>query len=379
MARRMRLLAEITSTRGDGDVAHLHELTLKAMRATDADAAGLSIWVPEFERLRTLVNVGVFDDGPSPFPDEEDYPLREWGRSQAIEDCLGRVYWRGQPAADAVSQQYLSYLVDWGVDSAMDLPVLVDGAVWGELTVARTADHPAYGLDDMWWAAAVASQVGAAIGSALHLRTLHRMATTDQLTGLPNRWAFDEQARRLFAAGVRQRSVVLAVLDLNGLKAVNDSRGHEAGDRLLIGFGELLREVGAELTGSLVARLGGDEFCLLTGEHAADAVEQALRRLLARAADDLGCTAACGIAEHSPSTPVDGVSELLRLADEAQYRAKHGRSPVPLLSVRDDQALRGSVARATGAPLDDTRPLAPVTELRQRRRRSFRDRLTPPR
>jgi diguanylate cyclase (GGDEF)-like protein len=97
-------------------------------------------------------------------------------------------------------------------------------------------------------------------------RSLARMAHLDPLTGLPNRRAWDERVAEVFRNAPRQadRPVGLALLDLDHLKIVNDTRGHLAGDELLRLTGAALRR--ALRASDLVARLGGDEFgLLLTG------------------------------------------------------------------------------------------------------------------
>jgi len=99
------------------------------------------------------------------------------------------------------------------------------------------------------------------VGTALHLhdavRALRRMATTDGLTGLANRAAFDaELARRGPGTG-------LVLLDLDRFKRINDAHGHAGGDAALR---EMARRLRARLrAGDLAARLGGDEFAVLCG------------------------------------------------------------------------------------------------------------------
>lgn len=91
-----------------------------------------------------------------------------------------------------------------------------------------------------------------------------RLAFTDSLTGLANRRAVDMRLDEALELHRGDGTVVsLVVCDLNGLKRVNDSRGHAVGDRLLERFGSVLSLCGAMLPGMLAARLGGDEFCLL--------------------------------------------------------------------------------------------------------------------
>ena len=153
----------------------------------------------------------------------------------------------------------------------------------------------------------------------------------------------------------------LVVCDLNGLKRVNDSLGHEVGDRLLVGFGSVLSLCGAMLPGSLAARLGGDEFCLLAEGSSAMDVEKAAEALCTRARWlGLGDGVAVGVASTDAGAgPVRSARRLFRLADAAQYRAKAERSAKPV------------VAGPVVAELADSVPAA-VSE-----RRSFRGRADP--
>jgi diguanylate cyclase (GGDEF)-like protein len=139
--------------------------------------------------------------------------------------------------------------------------------------------------------------------------------------------------------------VSLAVCDLNGLKRVNDTRGHAVGDRLLERFGSVLSLCGAMLPGALAARLGGDEFCLLAVGPPADAVVKVADELCRRAAElELGEGVACGVASTGdPIGPVRTARRLFRLADAAQYRAKALRAVRPVVAGRagpDDPVVR---------------------------------------
>ena len=125
----------------------------------------------------------------------------------------------------------------------------------------------------------------------------------------------------LRAAAQLQQVVAIAMLDLDGFKAVNDGHGHAAGDALLQEVGRRLRDAAGE---ALVARLGGDEFLLVSdgesGAALAGRVSEQLRRpyQVAGRRLDLGCS--IGVALH----PRDGITvdELVRAADAAMYREK---------------------------------------------------------
>jgi diguanylate cyclase (GGDEF)-like protein/PAS domain S-box-containing protein len=155
---------------------------------------------------------------------------------------------------------------------------------------------------------------------------LTHQASHDPLTGLPNRTLFLDRCRHALAVAARHRQLaVVLFLDLDRFKVINDSLGHDAGDRLLIAVAERLRQV--VRPSDTIARFGGDEFTILCEqiETPADA------RVLAGRVLDLFAepfrldgrevfeTASVGIAlGRAPQQPED----LLQDADAAMYRAK---------------------------------------------------------
>jgi diguanylate cyclase (GGDEF)-like protein len=153
---------------------------------------------------------------------------------------------------------------------------------------------------------------------------LEHHALHDGLTGLPNRALFMERLEHALARAHRRQSPVSVLyVDLDDFKTVNDTLGHEAGDRLLIVCSERLRTcVRAEDT---VARLGGDEFGILledTGENAAAAAERiilAFRSVWPVTTGQVAVKASVGVATLNGEAEVD---LLLRQADAAMYAAK---------------------------------------------------------
>ena len=153
---------------------------------------------------------------------------------------------------------------------------------------------------------------------------LERQATTDPMTGVLNRRAFE---RRLSENASREFGHVgtLAVLDLDHFKGVNDRLGHAAGDAALLSFADLMR---ANLRSEdAIARLGGEEFAILfptLSAPAALATCERLRRALERtdiaaAEGNFRVTVSIGLAPMQTGIPAD---ELMRRADAALYRAK---------------------------------------------------------
>ncbi len=178
---------------------------------------------------------------------------------------------------------------------------------------------------------------------ALELQ-LSRLAYHDVLTGLPNRSLFEarfEQARR--RAAKTGRSLAVLFLDLDDFKAVNDSLGHAAGDRMLCLVAERLRAM--LRAHDTVARLGGDEFCILLADLAGEgeAVGVTLRIMESLQAPytvdghRVSTTASIGIAVSSPH--LNGrTDELMREADAAMYRAKKNGKALYELSEVASQA-----------------------------------------
>jgi diguanylate cyclase (GGDEF)-like protein len=164
------------------------------------------------------------------------------------------------------------------------------------------------------WAAVVLS-CGAVAGCVRTLtQALGRAANTDPLTGLANRRALEPLLERELArCGRLGHPLSVAVIDLDGFKAVNDTHGHHGGDRLLVAVTRAWRS-GLRVP-DVLARSGGDEFLLLlpsTPASAAVAVLERLRRL-----HDQPFSAGVAEAQRDPSAQA-----LLRRADAACYRAK---------------------------------------------------------
>jgi len=163
--------------------------------------------------------------------------------------------------------------------------------------------------------ALLAHEVATVIERADMLSQLTDMASTDPLTGLPNRRAWETSLQRALAA---EEGVALAMLDFDHFKEFNDTYGHPAGDRLLRETAAAWRE---ELrAGDIVARLGGDEFALLLPDcNAANALE-VVERLRLRIPSEQTCSA--GIATHEPVSSSSTPEALMAQADAALYEAK---------------------------------------------------------
>jgi diguanylate cyclase (GGDEF)-like protein len=153
-------------------------------------------------------------------------------------------------------------------------------------------------------------------------------ALHDELTGLPNRALFVDRVNHSIRRSKRRfaRPFAAIFLDLDDFKVVNDSLGHDVGDRLLIEVSDRLRE--CVRPGDTVARLGGDEFTILLeetddpreAEAIADRIQREISRPLMLEGHDIIISTSIGIANGSGGSHTP--EELIRDADTAMYRAK---------------------------------------------------------
>ena len=160
------------------------------------------------------------------------------------------------------------------------------------------------------------------------LDELRGQARTDTLTGLANRRTWEEELPRELARARRtKRPVSIIVADLDGFKAVNDTHGHQAGDRLLksaaAGFRGCLREV------DVVARFGGDEFGFVLPDCPEGEALKVAGRL--RLSAPVGVTCSLGVAGWDGSEPA---AMFFERADQALYEAKRsGRNRIVVAPV----------------------------------------------
>jgi diguanylate cyclase (GGDEF)-like protein len=154
----------------------------------------------------------------------------------------------------------------------------------------------------------------------LLISTQKTLASTDPLTGIPNRRTLLERLTRALDAAGRGHRAVVCLVDLDGFKAVNDRDGHAAGDAMLKAVASILG--GALRETDTVARLGGDEFAVLaevTDTFSGEMLAERLRQAVALVGSANGVTASVGVADVVAG---EDVADLLHRADAAMYRAK---------------------------------------------------------
>jgi diguanylate cyclase (GGDEF)-like protein len=299
----------------------------RSLEALGAASLAISRWDTEAGLVRTLVNVGELGPGEERFPEDEtysvaDYPsmanvMREGGSSLAAID---------DPNTDPSQRELLMRL---GKESSLSVPMMLRGEPWGELEVMTAPGAPRLTKTDESFLRAIADQLVGAIHRAELFAQIEALAYTDSLTGLASRRAVEAALEEACEAASPPGTPALVLCDIDDLKQVNDSGGHEAGDAALRRAAEALVEAAASHDNAVVGRFGGDEFCVLlpsgTAEEARDLALDAVRRLGSVGGERMSC----GVAARTEDATTP--AELLRAADAAQYQAKRAGARVDIV------------------------------------------------
>jgi diguanylate cyclase (GGDEF)-like protein len=299
----------------------------RALEAVGGSSLAISRWDMDAGVVRTLVNVGELGPGEERFPKNEtysvnDYPsvvtvIREGGSSLAYVD---------DPECDSAQRELLQRL---GKESSLSVPMVFRGEPWGELWVTTAPGEPRLTADDEAFLRAIADHLVGAIHRAELFAQIEALAYTDSLTGLASRRAVETALEEACDAPSGPGSPALVLCDIDDLKQVNDRGGHAAGDRALCRAAEALVAAAAPHEDAVVGRFGGDEFCVLlpsgSAEDARAVALDAVRRLDAEGGERISC----GVAARTDQA--SRPAELLRAADEAQYRAKRAGQRVDVV------------------------------------------------
>jgi diguanylate cyclase (GGDEF)-like protein len=157
---------------------------------------------------------------------------------------------------------------------------------------------------------------------------MRKIAHTDSLSGLLTRRAWFQFAESYLSIAQRQRhSFVILMLDLDNFKAINDTFGHLAGDRVIISLGEIAKKIARE--SDIVSRFGGEEFAFLLANtdteqayNLCERLQHEIRNTALKYEDnDITFTASIGLAAYTQEQPFS-IDQLLSLADKALYSAK---------------------------------------------------------
>jgi diguanylate cyclase (GGDEF)-like protein len=261
------------------------------------------------------VNVGSLSPSEETFPEDEVYPLADF--AQARRTMLTGLPYIHRVDDPAVDTDAINLLTELGKYSSAAVPIYVDRRIWGQLWFATDYGEPPFEAGDIEILMSVATLMGGVVVQAENLQRVDRMAFEDALTKVGNRRLVDDALDRLSAGG---KKAVVALLDLDRLKEINDAEGHASGDAAIRDVADTLSEWVAPFPKAIVGRLGGDEFCVVLPnfhlEDAAQLIHDALAQLKARGGPSVSMGLA--ISGSAPWAPRD----LLAAADEELYRAK---------------------------------------------------------
>ena len=213
-----------------------------------------------------------------------------------------------------------------GIHSFAAVPIMAKEQILGIMAVGGHGARQ-FPPSDTYLLSTIASQIGMAIDNARLYERALQLAFTDSLTGLYNRRYLLDQLDREFARANRnQSSLSLVMMDVDGLKAINDTFGHNEGDAVLKELGSILK-INTRAS-DIAARWGGDEFVLLTSDtdsKGARRIGERIRSQVERrrpmiSGKETSISISVGIASYPENA--SGVTELLKRSDEAMYNAK---------------------------------------------------------
>lgn len=204
------------------------------------------------------------------------------------------------------------------------VPLIHEGRTLGAISVQSYRME--YGLDDVEFLSAIASQASIAIRNAQMYQQTQEISLTDYLTGLGNSRRFNMVVQSAIELSIEtQQSLSLILIDSDSLKLINDQFGHQAGDLHLQRVAQVIRDNIRE--DDIACRYAGDEFVIILPKSDAQDAQQVAERIrqeieLHRLSWDeqtMGATISVGVASYAPPMTAD---TLFQSADRAMYSAK---------------------------------------------------------
>jgi len=245
-------------------------------------------------------------------------------------------------------------------EAMVTIPLIARDSVKGALNIYRLGEDASFDDDEFELAKRFGDAAALALDNAQVRARLEHQAMTDSLTGLYNHRAFHERLRRALASASRSHDAVsVLMLDIDDFKRVNDIYGHGAGDEILRGLAETLKD--SVRASDAVYRLGGEEFAIVITSRSAQNAEQLAHRVVDRVEstdfDPAGrITISVGLArgpEHAMNP-----RELIACAEAAMMSAKaRGKNQIVLY---EDSAME----RPDGEPVPSARDVRSVAHMK---------------
>jgi diguanylate cyclase (GGDEF)-like protein len=304
----------------------LRAFTNQATELTGATAAEISFWDHERDELVMLVE---YLEGSNEITEEggQTYRLAEFPATKHVLQTQEPIQIRVSNESDDPAERAL--LAARGQGALLMLPLICGGQTIGMMEIVDESDR-AFDAADVDFCQALCNVVAPAVQNAMLYKEMKELAARDKLTGLYNRRLFEEQFDAAVARCQRNgEQLSLLVVDLDGLKRINDLGGHPAGDEALRALAEALTE--SCRAGDIPCRLGGDEFAIIlsgaTPDDAIKVAERAQEALIHKGPYSFSG----GVARAA--TNLGSSYDLYRSADIAAYRAKAAGGARTLLGV----------------------------------------------
>jgi len=297
----------------------LQYILSQAIEITSAEKGSIMLYNLETDRLNIRVLAGLEDTKDQEEVNNNEIRCRSFKPGEGI---AGRVFMTAQPMIvnniredDLFIKSETSY-----VRSIACIPMVVYSDVVGVINVTNKKDGKEFTEEDVEMLKAVADQAAVAVNKA----QLWDMAVTDSLTGLyVRRYFMVKLQEEIHRAERYNKPLSVVMVDLDRFKKINDTYGHDAGDRALKTISQFFQKNIRDI--DAIGRYGGEEFVMLipdADKKAAFCLAERLRKELAKVKlEDLPpITISLGIATY----PSDGteIDELIKKADAAMYEAK---------------------------------------------------------
>ncbi|MCK4241169.1 MAG: diguanylate cyclase, partial [Candidatus Atribacteria bacterium] len=217
-------------------------------------------------------------------------------------------------------------LSPWGSNTPQSIwlgvPLKIEDRVIGVMAVQSYTNPNLYSERDIKLLEFVSFQVATAIERKQTEEKIKHLSFHDSLTGLYNRPYFEEELKRLSTSRYYPLSIVM--IDINGLKVINDTFGHQEGDRLLQHLSQILTSVSRQ--GDILARIGGDEFAILlpstTSEDAHEFCERIKKACQQDKIKPIYLRLNISLGHATQEGEYKDINSLLRAADRNMYQDK---------------------------------------------------------
>ena len=292
-------------------------LARELVHAVDrASECSIAVWHPARDVLE-IASVYVRETGTSAEDRGDIYLLDDYPASRVLLRAADG-YGVQRMTDPGISPFIRERLVEWGWRTWIELPLVVDGRSVGLIEMADYNSARRWAQRDIDFCRTIAAQAALAVRNAQLYEDLRSQVDKDPLTGVLNHRAFYERLEQELARAVRSEThVAVIVVDLDDFKALNDTRGHVAGDRALRRVATAIRSTCRAV--DIPGRLGGDEFAIILPDIDTD-LHALAGRLLDAIGTQTGLHASVGVAVARE--PADRAARTVARADNSLLEAK---------------------------------------------------------